>query len=274
MRRVQRIILSALFLVLAYNLSAAAAAEDGPYPVWWSPVLELDSLDAIDARLERKLWEGDSEGMPLIKSNQGIRIEAWAGTCASLKMLTAKGYYGLGSNGIWAQHHHLARCRAIEMLRQARHAQLSYLRDFDLNAESLNFLPAMVDHTPSCDFTCRQQLANQRGIPFAQFELIISVDVRSEIEMDIGIEGWDLRLTIVGRGDFNDDGLDDMLLLSNTNATRGSWGGAKIFLLTRKSPDTVLHVLGANQHLCPGYMCRDEYDRPEALRIPEPEAAN
>ena len=33
----------------------ATATEDGPYPVWWSPILEVESLDHIDARLERAL---------------------------------------------------------------------------------------------------------------------------------------------------------------------------------------------------------------------------
>ena len=50
---------------LALGLSGPAAAEEPPYPVWWSESLELDSLDAIDARLDRELWEGDDEGLPL-----------------------------------------------------------------------------------------------------------------------------------------------------------------------------------------------------------------
>jgi hypothetical protein len=44
-----------------------APAEEPPYPVWWSPVLELDSVEGIDARLHRALWPGDDEGMTLYK---------------------------------------------------------------------------------------------------------------------------------------------------------------------------------------------------------------
>ena len=55
-----------LACTLALGLSGASA-EDGPYPVWWSPTLELDSLDQIDARLAREIWPGDPEGLPLAK---------------------------------------------------------------------------------------------------------------------------------------------------------------------------------------------------------------
>ncbi len=52
MRKLRPIALAVVAMVVP---AIVAAAEDGPYPVWWSPMLELDSLDAIDARLERKL---------------------------------------------------------------------------------------------------------------------------------------------------------------------------------------------------------------------------
>jgi hypothetical protein len=43
------IIVAATALLL--GVSGPANAEADPFPVWWSPVLELESLDAIDARL-------------------------------------------------------------------------------------------------------------------------------------------------------------------------------------------------------------------------------
>jgi hypothetical protein len=58
--------------------SSPALAEEPPYPVWWSPVLELDSLEGIDARLHRALWPGNDEGMLLITTEDGIVSEASA----------------------------------------------------------------------------------------------------------------------------------------------------------------------------------------------------
>ena len=56
MIRTMRLVILVL-VGLALGLPAAAAeGESGPYPIWWSPSLELDSLDRIDARLQRPLW--------------------------------------------------------------------------------------------------------------------------------------------------------------------------------------------------------------------------
>ncbi len=88
----------ALTCTLALGLSGASA-EDGPYPVWWSPALELESLDAIDARLERAPWTYESEGMPLIKSEGDTRIEVWANSCNDLERLIEEGHSAAGSHG-------------------------------------------------------------------------------------------------------------------------------------------------------------------------------
>ncbi len=128
---------------LALGLSATAAAEESPYPVWWSPALELDSLDAIDARLEGEMWPSSPGGLPLYKYegdsyDSDNRVEAWADSCNALMSLTADGYEGLGSPGRKLEFFNLAYCRAIAMLKQAVPAEFSHLRDFVLNEDAVN----------------------------------------------------------------------------------------------------------------------------------------
>ncbi len=88
----------ALACTLALGLSGASA-EDGPYPVWWSPVLELDSLDHIDARLERALWPGATQGLPLHKYEGDTELEVWANSCSEFMALTQSGYHCIGNPG-------------------------------------------------------------------------------------------------------------------------------------------------------------------------------
>jgi hypothetical protein len=38
------------------GLSGAAVDESGPYPIWWSPALKLESIDQLEVRLQRPLW--------------------------------------------------------------------------------------------------------------------------------------------------------------------------------------------------------------------------
>ena len=71
---------------------AGRAAEEGPYPIWWSPLLELESLDRIDARLDRETWPGANDFM-VYKEVGGERVGAIMDTCAKTIELSDAGYY-------------------------------------------------------------------------------------------------------------------------------------------------------------------------------------
>jgi hypothetical protein len=199
-----------------------APAEEPPYPVWWSPVLELDSIEGIDARLERALWSGRDDGMPLFKIEDDEREDVSAANCIELRLLVDKGFHGAGSHDYWVQQYLLAQCRAIELMKRARPAKRSFLRDFVLDEEAIHVLPAMVEASSSCDFVCRQRVANERPIPLSQFTPVFRVTVTSNQEIEIRTLAIETDLSILARGDFNDDGLDDLLLLTSSGATEGT----------------------------------------------------
>jgi len=265
-----------LWTGLAFGYDSAAADESGaepPYPVWWSPVLELDSLEGIDARLARHIWPGDDEGLPLAKWDGDIREEASAVNCTELERLVAAGFHGIGSNGFGLQLYNQALCRGIETMRRAQPAEKSYLRDFVLDEEAIHLLPAMVDISPSCDFQCRQWVANERRIPLSRFEPVIKVTVTSDEEIRIRTIDWGSIVTILGRGDFIGDGLDDLLVLINGGSKSGTWGGAELYLLSRDAPDAVLLVAEELTSSCDDYQCQAEYDYPRVLRVTDPKFA-
>jgi hypothetical protein len=255
----------ALTCTLALGLSGASAEEDGPYPVWWSPALELESLDAIDARLERAIWPGDPEGLPLAKTEGETRKEVPAFNCIELERWVGEGYSGIGSNGFGLQLYNQALCRAIEMMRRAEPAERSLLRDFVLNDDAIHVLPALVNVTPPCELWCRQGLANKRRIPFSRFQPIIRLRVVSDEEMKIWTIEWIVILTILARGDFNGDGLDDLLVFANSGGTVGTWSGANAFLLSRDAPGAILTVQAQGSDRCTDYQCDAAYDYPRVL---------
>jgi hypothetical protein len=263
------IIAAVTALLLA--VSGPSTAEDGPFPVWWSPALELDSLDQIDARLEREIWPGDPEGLPLYKYegdsyDSDARVEAWADSCNALMSLTADGYEGLGNPGRKLELFNLAYCRAIAMLKQAVPAENSYLREFVLNEGSVDYLPAMVFDAAGCDYLCRQRLANERRIPLSKFENLVHVESQSDTELVIRSEAFQTRLKILARGDFDSDGFDDMLVLSSARALEGTGAWTDYHLLTREASGMVLIVLHADKDDCRHYECQKSYNYPEVLR--------
>lgn len=248
-------ILSLLFLSTGAFAAPTGAAEAPPYPVWWSPELELDSLEAVEARLRRDLWPDFPEGMKLYKRQGEGHVTAQARNCESLSRLSEDGYYGGGSHSIFVQNYQLSRCRAIAMLGRARPARVSHLRDFVLNEDAVNILPALVNSYVSCQFRCYAYVANKRGISLRDFDQIEHLEVTGENSLIVRTVGWQIEMTILARGDFTSDGLDDILLLSSGGATEGTMGTARLFVLTRDRPGAVLKALDAERELCPGYGC-------------------
>ena len=247
---------------LVFAAAAAASADEPPYPVWWSPVLELESLESVNERLERALWPDNEEGLLLYSGSGANLVEPRANSCASLKKLTEAGYFGGGSPTIWVQHYHLSLCEAIQALGSAAPANVSFLRDFTFDVESVHYLPAMVNLSPSCDFVCREMVANDKGIPLNRFDDVLLRQVISDTEIDIWTPAWQVRLTILARADFNADGVGDMLVLSSGGAIEGTYAAADLYWLTRYDSNAVLHVLGAERLLCPDYQCQKTYDDP------------
>jgi hypothetical protein len=138
------------------------------------------------------------------------------------------------------------------MLAQAKPARVSHLRALKPNAGALDYLPPLVNFYPSCEFICYAVAANERAIPFTKFETPLVVDVESDNEMTVWTTGWKVHLTVLTRGDFTADGLDDILLLASGHATEETLGAANFFVVTRDVAGTVLRVIGAERELCPG----------------------
>ena len=266
-------------LVFAFPVSAA---EDGPYPVWWSDKLRLESLEQIEARLEEPFW--DNGGYSVYKGPADARMEMTVDTCNMRRRLFEEGYYAGASQRYFAVYL-WAMCDALEKLATAKPAARSYVRNFVFDRNALDLLPAMVGGAESCNFLCRLKWANERGDTWTQLEdSLFKRHAREDISMSISGQTRSIKveddktatilfeyveevpveepkttiwsysvdripLEIVAYGDFNEDGLEDMLMRRQ--------GARSVYLLTRDTHDTVFYVLNVGEHLCPDYTgCR------------------
>jgi hypothetical protein len=253
-----RMALYGVICLAAFAFTAPGrVAADGPYPVWWSGELELDSLDQVEARLRRDLWTDFPEGLKLYKAQGTGHVTAQARNCNSLRKLSEAGYYGGNSSDIGVQHYHRSVCRAIALLGQAKPARTSHLRGFMLNEEAVRYLPALVNLQPSCHAICQAYFKNKRGVPLIDFEDIERAEATNEDNLVVWTAIWRTTMMLVARGDFTADGLDDILLVSHGGATGGTYAAANLYVLTRDQPGAVLRVIDAKRYLCPRYTgCR------------------
>ena len=49
-------VVAGMALGFGFCPTSATAAEAEQYPIWWSPSLELESLDRIDERRRKRFW--------------------------------------------------------------------------------------------------------------------------------------------------------------------------------------------------------------------------
>ncbi len=267
------------FLALLGLAGPVLAAEDGPYPIWWSPKLGLESLERVEARLEGPFW-GAGESYTVYKGVGDGRSETTVDTCNMRRRLFEEGYYAQAPQRyfevyLWAM------CDALEKLGTAQPAQRSFVRNFVFDRNAMNILPAIVGGAESCSFLCRLKRDNEKGITWTQLEdslfkrytseissipvssVVRSIQVKDDKTATILIENvqeipieeerttvwsyWVDRypVEILAYGDFNEDGVEDMLMRRQ--------GARNVYVLTRDTPEVVFYVLNAEEHLCPDY---------------------
>lgn len=258
---------AALLALLVLYAPSVLASEHAPYPIWWSPVLELESLEKIDERLERKFW-AHGDGIPVVKGDWPGDTEAFIDSCASYDRLTNEGYYASNNLNDKVLMFNSSFCHALDMLANAKLSLISYVGDITLSPGIVDYLPAMVESGKSCDMQCRLVDANVRCVPWSKFGVsrldaskFKSIDVLNQYKMDVTTDTTSVTLEIMARADFNDDGTEDILLWINETALGGTWGSTNVIALTRDTADGVLWALNAERSLCSSesYTCEQAY---------------
>lgn len=240
--------------------SSVAVAEE--LPVWWSPTLEVESLDKVEERLLRKFHVHGQIEAKRVRSN-GTEETALMDSCAATLRLVGEGFQGTPYS---LQLAILAECQAIELLAKMQPATQSFVQNFVLDETAPDFLPAMLDLGSSCDWACRLHIANEYRIPWREMGTIEKVESKSEHSIRITTD-WSLNtVELLARADFNGDGLEDILVRAGGRARGGTLSATSLYLLSRDTDDSVFFVLGSEAHLCPTYTCDRQYSNPSVIR--------
>lgn len=253
------------------GLAARDAIAEESYPIWWSPSLELASLEQIDERLARALppVSLDLGPMALYPDGEQNAEKREPRTCAELLDLRDRGYRARTKNGTRLMSHFESWCRAVAAFKTAEPAARSFVRDFVFDRDAVNFLPAFVVPAYSCYAICLQKEAHDRRIPLAKLHAPLAIaradGRRLVIETSLSRES----VEIIGRADFTEDGREDLLVIgtSTTLKTKDAEIAyqTRYYLLTRDTLDGVLTVADIDRHLCPGYPCAAPNEQPTAL---------
>lgn len=249
-------------LVIALSLAvigALTATAQEKFPVWWSPSLELESLDQIDAILDAVLAN------PIQFRERGRAAEAerkWAATCRE--------FVSLNSAGLRAPHEtdagriqtpdveRLRRtCYTLKALLRAAPSARSLVHDFKMSKNALDFLPEMLG--AGCRNIWAAVGANRKGIPWSKsapapsttspYKIVVRDRNTFVIEFwDDGQRTMEWDTTILARADLDADGREDLLVsyevvllpLFPGEIPRTFFGS--LLLMTREGPNDILRV--------------------------------
>lgn len=254
-------------LTIALLLAGGAARAD-TYAIWWSPALASQSVDALEEARDAVID-------PIVMSN-GARSET-VSDCAAVADAYSRGFRRIKKG----DPDQVLTCRALAQIALAGEAGISSFRDapvpdFALNPKDVFALPALAGPIKGCAETLIAlrsdqtwwSMARHLHVYFAKQSSGPADDGREadSIALDrarrddqiaqvsrgpggrlvITMEGRITELTPLGLGDFNGDGLEDLLLKS---ATKGQ--PARLIQMTQLKPGTVMSVLDPVDHFRP-----------------------
>ncbi len=203
--------------------------------VWWSASLRLRSLADVGKALAAPM----PDDFPVRVGEKETTVR----TCRDFLGIAGKPFDTEDDtdwNAIWYQG---MRCFALDWLSRARPAARSFFAGFDWSKVRLTDLPPELGLpiSPEERRTVKQASAACKSLR----DLDAGARVVRRKGDDIVVRGrdWAGTLTLLGRGDFDGDGIDDLMIERTGGLRRGTAAAASLFLLSKRSERGCLRVI-------------------------------
>jgi hypothetical protein len=135
------------------------------------------------------------------------------------------------------------RCRTIATLQKATPARADYLGAFTLDNARLKEIPAVVIPTASPEHARRIEKASAKGASWKTWDTGIHVSKATASKVLVESKTTRCFLAVLGRGDLNGDGVEDLVLWRSGGGQRGTWATTDAFVLTRRTRGGRLEII-------------------------------
>ena len=228
---------SVLVLTVVMTTTSFARVFD-VQAVAWDRDVGLTALTAIDARLNAV--EATATGEPLTLSgsrSSGLETRSVT-TCAGYLEAISLGFSPRTTFDSMLEYVFVRDCYLLRDLKNARPSLLSFLPK--LSFDLLNLVPPVLLWGP----------AEKKYDPSRGWSEVTEGLHGTELTADL-LSAEDstgtYTLQIVGRGDFNGDGIADWAVVGGIHATGGSYRESRYMILTRCQASGILRVLTASE---------------------------
>ena len=135
-----------------------------------------------------------------------------------------------------------AQCLIISELRGAAASRVSHVADLKWDEHVFPLLPPQLAVNVSQDAVNAADKAAGRGRGWTDVDRTAAATGLGPDEIIVKGDGFTERLILWGRGDFDHDGAEDLLVQTLDTLTEGSYRNTRLFVLTRKKANAKLSV--------------------------------
>ena len=157
--------------------------------------------------------------------------------CREYLGLKEKGFHAEDTYSIAMESWFKSTCYSLRYLEKAIPSRISYLKNFRLTNAPLKNLPLTLDLILSGDDEREAKAALEKGMTWKDFAPDAKVEVTNPNEIVIKREDSETNLTLLAWGDFNHDGVEDILLDVSHSVTSGTYRDYGHVILTRLEKD-------------------------------------
>lgn len=142
--------------------------------------------------------------------------------------------------GFWSM---AVECLALRLANDARPAQRSRIADALTVKDPSRLLPPLLGMADFYDERKRVEAAAARCESWKAYDKSVRLTKKGPERFTIRADVWSGELVWYGRGDFDADGYEDLLVRRNGGAEGGSFGASALFLLSQTDQDDCIRVV-------------------------------
>lgn len=204
-------------------------------------------LDEVFISSPLKIGQVTVEGWVSHEKLQALAFEPMASPSKSVN--SCHDFWEIGLNsGDWivekTERYYAAVCQRLRSLQQVKPAKTNYLKDFQLTQIQF-FWPTVVDAAAGAsEYGARLADYAHQGLSLAGLvqREIVFIECYSPIDIAFIYESEKTSWLEVARGDFNGDGIEDILVEQDSYAIFGTLSFHKTVLLTRTKEKGMIEV--------------------------------
>ena len=222
------------------------ATKGRDLPVRFLPGAMVTTMSQLDESLSHS-WLSVSKGSFTVRGEQKPRKWIKISNCAELKKIDVKAadtrpadaWQYLVGQADW--------CRALEAIKRAKPSKQSFLAEPLAAKNPAQFLPASVadEINGGDDAEVRQKRRSANAlVSWAKSDPNLQpAEVQPKDRIELAGADYSAMIVYCATGDFNGDGIEDLLLEVSIRAFDASQGEGAYFIMTRTKPTGLLTVV-------------------------------